>query len=138
MESIDVNIDDGLPEKAIEDHEVEPFFEQSEEEEPEKEEENEETQREPQNESSETPSKIKFVQRCHPEEQVIGNIDEGIQTRRRMISTPRKDDVALLSLIEPENFSQASKDPFWIKAMEEEMSQIEKKWDLGTSTSPKR
>ena len=55
-----------------------------------------------------------------------------------MINTPRKDDVALLSLIEPENFSQASKDPFWIKAMEEEMSQIEKKWDLGTSTSPKR
>ena len=104
MESIDVKIDEGLPEKRIEDHEGESFFEQSEEEEPEREEENEESQSEPQNESSQTPSKIKFVQRYHPEEQVIGNIDEGIQTRRRMISTPRKDDVALLSLIEPENF----------------------------------
>ena len=49
-----------------------------------------------------------------------------------MINTPRKDDVALLSLIEPEIFSQASKDPYWIKAMEEEMSQIEKNetWEL--------
>ena len=49
-----------------------------------------------------------------------------------MINTPRKDDVALLSLIETENFSQVSKDPYWIKAMEEEMSQIEKNetWEL--------
>ena len=68
VESIDVNIDEYLPEKRIEDHEVEPFFEQSEEEEPEKEEENEEPQSEPQNESSQTPSKINFVQRYHPEE----------------------------------------------------------------------
>ena len=50
-----------------------------------------------------------------------------------MIKTPRKDDFALLSLIELENFSQASKDPYWIKAMEEEMSQIEKKIRLGNS-----
>ena len=123
-----MKIDEGLPEKRIEDHEVEPFFEQSEEEEFEKEEEN----GKPQSEPSQTPSKIKFIQRHHPEEQVIGNIDEGIQTRRRMINTPRKDDVALLSLIEPENFSQASKDRYWIKAMEEEMFQIEKNetWEL--------
>ena len=93
--------------KRIEDHEVEPLFEQSEEEESEKEEEN----GEPQSEPSQTPSKIKFIQRHHPEEQVIGNIDERIQTQRRMIKTPRKDDVALLSLIEPEIFSRASKDP---------------------------
>ena len=68
MESIDVNIDEGLPEEGIKYHEVEPFFEQIEEVEPEKEEENEEPQREPQNEYSQTPSKIKFVQRYHLEE----------------------------------------------------------------------
>ena len=39
MESIDVKIDEALPEKRIQDHEVEPFLEQSEEEEPKKEEE---------------------------------------------------------------------------------------------------
>ena len=36
MKSIDVKIDEGLLEKRIEDHEVEPFLEESEEEEPEK------------------------------------------------------------------------------------------------------
>eukprot|EP00253_Pinus_taeda_P013863 PITA_13863 len=69
---------------------------------------------------------MKFLQKQHPEEQIIGNIDEGIQTRRRMKSTLKKNYVALLSMIEPETFTQASKDPHWVKAMEEEMSQIEK------------
>eukprot|EP00253_Pinus_taeda_P022104 PITA_22104 len=55
-----------------------------------------------------------------------------MQTRRRMTSTPKKNDVALLSMIEPQTFTQASKDPHWVKAMEEEMSQIEKNetWEL--------
>ena len=69
---------------------------------------------------------MKFLQKHHPKEQIIGNIDVGMQTRRRMTSTPKKNDVALLSMIEPETFTQASKDPHWVKAMEEEMSQIEK------------
>ena len=47
MENIDVNIDEGLPEKRVEGHEVEPFLEESEEEEPEKEEEDGEPQSEP-------------------------------------------------------------------------------------------
>jgi len=47
-------------------------------------------------------------------------------------STTKKNDVALLSMIEPEKFTQASKDPHWVKAMEEEMSQIENNetWEL--------
>jgi len=55
-----------------------------------------------------------------------------MQTQRRMISTPKKTDIPLLSLIEPETYTQSSKDPHWVKAMEEEMSQIEKnkKWEL--------
>jgi len=75
---------------------------------------------------------MKFLQKHHPEEQIIGNIDEGMQTRRRMTSTPKKNDVSLLSMIEPETFTQASKDPHWVKSMEEEMSQIEKNetWEL--------
>jgi len=34
--------------------------------------------------------------------------------------------------MEPETFAEASKDPHWVKAMEEEMSQIEKNktWEL--------
>ena len=75
---------------------------------------------------------MKFLKKHHPEEQIIANIDEGMQTRRRMTSTPKKNDVSLLSMIEPETFTQASKDPHWVEAMEEEMSQIEKNetWEL--------
>ena len=69
---------------------------------------------------------MKFLQKHHPEEQIIGNVDERMQTRRRMTSTPRKNDVALLSMIKPKTFTQASKDPHWVEVMEEEMSQIEK------------
>eukprot|EP00253_Pinus_taeda_P002843 PITA_02843 len=49
-----------------------------------------------------------------------------------MIITPKRNVIALLSMIEPETFAQASKDPHWVKAMEEEMSQIEKNktWEL--------
>jgi len=126
MERIDMKIDEDLPEKGNEEHEVDPLIE----EEPEKEEKDQEKQKE--KEPSQTPSKMKFLQKRHPEEHIIGNIDEGMQTRRRMTSTPKKNDVALLSMIEPETFTQASKDPHWVKAMEEEMSQIEKNetWEL--------
>lgn len=113
----------------MEDHEVDPFIEENEEE-PEKEEKDQEKLKE--KEPSQTPSKVKFLQKHHLEEQTIGNVNEGIQTRRRMTSTPRKNDVALLSMIEPETFTQASKDPHWVEAMEEEMYQIEKNetWKL--------
>jgi len=58
-------------------------------------------------EPSQNPSKVIFLQKHHSEEQIIGNVDEGIQTRRRMTSTPRRNDVALLSMIEPETFTRA-------------------------------
>ena len=75
---------------------------------------------------------MKYVQRHHPEEQIIGNRDEGVQTRRRISIKPKRKVIALLSMIEPETFAEASKDPHWVKAMEEEMSQIEKNktWEL--------
>ena len=40
--------------------------------------------------------------------------------------------LALLSTIEPQNVNQASKDECWIKAMNEELDQIEKNntWEL--------
>eukprot|EP00253_Pinus_taeda_P009125 PITA_09125 len=55
-----------------------------------------------------------------------------MQNQRRMIVTPRRHAIALISLIEPKKFVEASKDPHWVKAIEEEMSQIEKNetWEL--------
>lgn len=49
-----------------------------------------------------------------------------------MTITPKRKVIALLSMIEPETFAEASKDPHWVKAKEEEMTQIEKNktWEL--------
>jgi hypothetical protein len=50
------------------------------------------TTKEEQEEEEQSPSKttFKFVQKHHPENQIIGDVDAGIQTRRRMTNTPRK------------------------------------------------
>ena len=40
--------------------------------------------------------------------------------------------MSLLSIVEPRNFEESKRDEHWIKAMEEELSQIEKNetWEL--------
>jgi hypothetical protein len=76
-----------------------------------------------------TPSRR--VQKNHPPEQIIGNKDAGVETRRRIIS-PEQQHLALLSTVEPSSFEEANKDEHWIKAMDEELDQIEKNdtWEL--------
>jgi len=66
-------------------------------------------------------------QKDHPTDQIIGDLDIGVQTRRRTIRT-----YSLLSSIEPKNVAEASQDESWIKAMDEELNQIEKNqtWEL--------
>ena len=70
---------------------------------------------------------MKYVEIYHPEEQIIGNRDEGVQTQRRITITPKRKVIALLSMIEPETFVEASKDPHWVKAMEEECPKLRRK-----------
>jgi hypothetical protein len=79
--------------------------------------------------SPKTPSKR--VQKNHPSDQIIGNKDAGVETRRK-IRSPEQTHLALLSTIEPNCFEEASKDEFWNKAMDEELDQIEKNdtWEL--------
>jgi hypothetical protein len=71
------------------------------------------------------------VQKNHPSEQIIGNKDVRVETRRR-IRSPKQQHLALLSTIEPSNFEEVSKDEHWIKDMDEELDQIEKNdtWEL--------
>ena len=65
-----------------------------------------------------TPSKR--VQKNHPEDQIIGDLNSGIGTRSRMQeSTSTHEHVSLLSLIEPKNIEEAIKDEYWMKAMKE-------------------
>jgi hypothetical protein len=67
----------------------------------------------------------KRVQKNHPSDQIIGNKDVGVETRRR-IRSPEQMHLELLSMIEPNSFEEVSKDEFWNKAMDEELDQIEK------------
>ena len=60
----------------------------------------------------------KRVQKNHPSDQIIGNKDAGVETRRK-IHSPEQTHLALLSTIEPNCFEEASKDEFWNKAMDE-------------------
>jgi hypothetical protein len=73
----------------------------------------------------------KRVQKNHPLDQIIGNKDVGVETRRR-IRSPEQTHLALLSMIEPNNFEEGIKDEFWNKDMDEELDQIKNNdtWEL--------
>ena len=75
------------------------------------------------------------LQRNHHEEQIIGDINAGVETRsKRQESTSNQEQVSLLSLFEPKNVEEAINDENWMKAMKEGISQIEKNetWELVT------
>eukprot|EP00253_Pinus_taeda_P003876 PITA_03876 len=75
-----------------------------------------------------TPSR--YVQKNHPKSQILGQKEAGIQTRRTIAEASRY--LALLSSTEPQNIREACKDECWVKAMDEELEQIEKNnsWEL--------
>jgi hypothetical protein len=135
VESINVTIDEiGRPESKEEENEsMKQPLEEEAEDEKEVEEEDEENPTEEEEKvqqvSPKTPSKR--VQKNHPSEQIIGNKDAGVETRRRICS-PKQTHLSLSSTIEPNYFEEANKDEFWKKAMDEELDQIEKNdtWEL--------
>jgi hypothetical protein len=51
------------------------------------------------------------VQKNHPSDQIIGNKGAGVETRR-IICSPKQLHLAILSMIEPNIFEEASKDEF--------------------------
>jgi hypothetical protein len=135
VESINVTIDETnrLESKKEENKSMEQCFEEEDEKEEEEEDEDEEhpteVEEQVQQVSPSTPSKR--VQKNHPSDQIIGNKDAGVETRRK-IRSPEQTHLALLSTIEPNCFEEANKDEFWNKAMDEELDQIEKNdtWEL--------
>ena len=60
----------------------------------------------------------------------MGQKEAGIQTRRTLAEASSY--LALLSSVEPQNVAEACKDEHWVKAMDEELEQIEKNntWEL--------
>jgi hypothetical protein len=78
------------------------------------------------------------VYKFHPSENIIGNKDAGVETRRR-IHSPEQQHLALLSTIEPSSFEEANKDEHRIKHMNEELYKINTNdtWELVPITEEK-
>ena len=74
----------------------------------------------------------RIIKKNHPKSQIIGYKNEGVKTRRKLLKESKQSHIAFLSMLEPKNFNEASEDKNWIKAMNEELDQIEKNntWDL--------
>jgi hypothetical protein len=127
VESINIIIDEtGRPEsKEEENKSMEQFFEEEDEKKVEEEDEENPTKEEEQVQkvSPKTPSKR--VQKNHPSDQIIGNKDAGVETRRKICS-PEQTHLTLLSTIETNCFEESNKDEFSNKAMDEKLDQIEK------------
>jgi transposase InsO family protein len=129
VESINMTIDEtSRPKSKEEENESmkQPLQEEAEDEK-EVEEEYEENSTEAEEQVQQVPLKTpsKRVQKNHPSEQIIGNKDAGVETRRK-IHSPEQTHLTLSSTIEPNCFEEANKDEFWKKAMVEELDQIEK------------
>ena len=69
----------------------------------------------------------RYVHNHHPSNQIVGNMEVGVQTQRRVMNTPSQAHSAMLSMIEPKTNSHASQDEHWIEAINKELYQIEKK-----------
>jgi len=73
--------------------------------------------------NEETPfpkSPSKRVQKNHPESQIIGDKNAGVETRRKLTFDSEQ---TMLSMIEPKSFKEASKSKNWTKAMNKELDQ---------------
>ena len=73
-----------------------------------------------------TKSPSRIVQKNHLENQIIGDKDKGVQTRRKLIKASEQSSIAFLYMMEPKNFEESNKDEDWIKPMNKEIDQIEK------------
>eukprot|EP00253_Pinus_taeda_P032402 PITA_32402 len=72
----------------------------------------------------------RYVHKNHPETQILGEREAGVQKRRTIIGTSSY--LELLSSTKPQNVNEACKDECWVKAMDEELEQLEKNdtWEL--------
>ena len=70
----------------------------------------------------------RYVRLNHFEDQIIGDKNKGVMTRRRLAN----EEICLVSQVEPTSISEACSEKNWIKAMEKELEQIEKNdtWSL--------
>jgi hypothetical protein len=78
------------------------------------------------NQQTERKPPLRIVRKNHPEKQIIGDMNKGVQTKRQLIKDSEQSHISFLSMIEPKNFDEVNKHDDWIRAMNEELDQIEK------------
>jgi hypothetical protein len=84
------------------------------------------------NQQTTSNSSSRITQKNHPASQIIGEKDKGVQTRRKIIKNNEQSHIDFISMLEPKNFNEASKDDHWVKVMNDELDQIEKNnmWEM--------
>jgi hypothetical protein len=60
------------------------------------------------NQQKEAKSPLRITRKNHPENHIIGDINKGVQTRRKLIKDLEQSHVAFLYMIEPKFFEEAS------------------------------
>jgi hypothetical protein len=69
------------------------------------------------NQQTTSNSSSRITQKNHPASQIIGEKEKSVQTKRRIIKKTKQSHIAFMSMVEPKNFNEASKDDHWVKAM---------------------
>jgi hypothetical protein len=62
------------------------------------------------NQQKEAKSPLRIIRKNHLQNQIIGDINEGVQTRRKLIKDSKQSHVSFLSMTEPKNFEEASQE----------------------------
>jgi FtsZ-interacting cell division protein YlmF len=133
VDCIDVKIDEGIPAREVYSNESSTEDTSKDEYEQVQESENEDSDTQTDsNQQSTTNSSSRIIQKNHPASQIIGEKDKGVQTRRKLIKNTEQSHIVFISMMEPKNFNEANKDNHWVKAMNEELDQIEKNntWEM--------
>ncbi|GAU48012.1 hypothetical protein TSUD_188830 [Trifolium subterraneum] len=82
------------------------------------------------NPTSQGPPKTWRIVGYHPPDQIIGNTEDGVRTKKALQDV--ETNLGLISQIEPRSINEAIIDESWIEAMKEELHQFEKNevWNL--------
>jgi hypothetical protein len=139
VDNIDIKFDEGIPAREVYNNEsstedtTKTEDEQVQESEKEDHELDEDTNTQTDsNQHTTSNSSSRITQKNHPASQIIGEKDKGVQTRRKIIKDTEQSHIAFISLLEPKNFNEASKDDRWVKEMNDELDQTKKNntWEM--------
>lgn len=76
--------------------------------------------------SPKTKDPIRYVKKHHPPNQIVGNLNRGIQTIRMPLNPLTKVHVILISIMEPKDVVEANQVDDWIKEMHGDLDRFEK------------